>query len=122
MNSPPILISLKTGGGITTHKPRVYKPAQLTPATDTNTKKKFAFLSTETIPDYRSIDLDISEKSQKTSSNQSTKIHQLQQRFGHVTIQVRNLIVHSFALFYSMYYALVVCLLNCNIVGFSLRL
>ncbi|KAG8036659.1 hypothetical protein G9C98_003981 [Cotesia typhae] len=90
MNSPPILISLKTGGGITTHKPRVYKPAQLTPATDTNTKKKFAFLSTETIPDYRSIDLDISEKSQKTSSNQSTKIHQLQQRFGHVTIQNNN--------------------------------
>ncbi|XP_057338344.1 coronin-2B-like isoform X2 [Microplitis mediator] len=90
MNSPPILISLKTGGGITTHKPRVYKPPQLLPATDTNTKKKFAFLSTETIPDYRSIDLDISEKSQKTSSNQSTKIHQLQQRFGHVTIQNNN--------------------------------
>lgn len=91
MNCPPVLISLKTGGGITTHKPRVYKPPQLPPATDVNTKKKFAFLSTETIPDYRPVDdLDISEKSQKTSSNQSTKIHQLQQRFGHVTIQVRS--------------------------------
>ncbi|XP_015116383.1 coronin-2B isoform X2 [Diachasma alloeum] len=87
INSQPLLISLKTGGGITTHKPRVYKPPQSIPAADVNTKKKFAFLSTETIPDYRPIDpLDI-EKSQKTSNNQSTKIHQLQQRFGHVTIQ-----------------------------------
>ncbi|XP_063978268.1 coronin-2B-like isoform X2 [Diachasmimorpha longicaudata] len=87
INSPPLLISLKTGGGITTHKPQVYKPPQSIPAADVNTKKKFAFLSTETIPDYRPIDpLDI-EKSQKTSNNQSTKIHQLQQRFGHVTIQ-----------------------------------
>ncbi|XP_044009355.1 coronin-2B-like isoform X3 [Aphidius gifuensis] len=87
MNCPPVLISLKTGGGITTHKPRVYKPPQIQPAADVNTKKKFAFLSTETIPDYRSVDsLDI-EKSQKTSNNQSTKIHQLQQRFGNVNIQ-----------------------------------
>ncbi|XP_043465467.1 coronin-2B-like isoform X1 [Leptopilina heterotoma] len=85
MNNPPILISLKTGGSITTHKPRIYKPPQLTPATDLNNKKKFAFLSTETVPDYRSVELlDMSEKSQKTSSNQSTKFHQLQQKFGNI--------------------------------------
>ncbi|XP_033225716.1 coronin-2A-like [Belonocnema kinseyi] len=79
MNSPPLLISLKTGGSITTHKPRVYKPPQLPPATDVNNKKKFAFLSTETVPDYRSVELlDMSEKSQKTSCNQ------LQQKFSHL--------------------------------------
>ncbi|XP_015589488.1 coronin-2B isoform X3 [Cephus cinctus] len=93
MNSPPILISLKTGalstgGSITTHKPRVYKPAQMPPATDLNTKKKFAFLSTETVPDYRPVELhDMSEKSQKTSSNQSTKFHELQQKFGSAGLQ-----------------------------------
>ncbi|KOX68216.1 Coronin-2B [Melipona quadrifasciata] len=89
MNSPPILISLKTGGSITTHKPRVYKPPQLPPTTDLNNKKKFAFLSTETVPDYRPIEFhDMSEKSQKTSSNQSTKFQQLQQKFGNVVLQV----------------------------------
>ncbi|XP_058801342.1 coronin-2B-like isoform X1 [Phymastichus coffea] len=88
MNSPPVLISLKTGGSITTHKPRVYKPSHLTSTTDANTKKKFAFLSTETVPDYRPKEYnEISEKSQKTSSNQSTKFHQLQQKFNNVGLQ-----------------------------------
>ncbi|CAL1677671.1 unnamed protein product [Lasius platythorax] len=92
MNSPPILISLKTGGSISTHKPRIYKPPQLPPTTDLNNKKKFAFLSTETIPDYRPVELhDMSEKSQKTSSNQSTKFQQLQQKFGNVAMQ-KNII------------------------------
>ncbi|XP_029672141.1 coronin-2B-like isoform X2 [Formica exsecta] len=87
MNNPPILISLKTGGSISTHKPRIYKP-QLPQTTDLNNKKKFAFLSTETIPDYRPVELhDMSEKSQKTSSNQSTKFQQLQQKFGNVAMQ-----------------------------------
>lgn len=50
---------------------------------ENNNKKKFAFLSVETIPDYRSRDmLQPIEKSQKTSTNQSTKFHQLQQMFG----------------------------------------
>ncbi|OXU27488.1 hypothetical protein TSAR_010648 [Trichomalopsis sarcophagae] len=94
MNSPPVLISLKTGGSITTHKPRVYKPTHLASATDLNTKKKFAFLSTETVPDYRPKEYnEISEKSQKTSSNQSTKFHQLQQKFNNVALQ--NNIVSS---------------------------
>lgn len=51
-----------------------------------NNKKKFAFLSTTTIPDYRPKD-DISsylEKSQKTTTNQNTKFQQLQQKFGNV--------------------------------------
>ncbi|XP_048512695.1 coronin-2B-like isoform X4 [Athalia rosae] len=88
MNSPPHLISLKTGGSITTHKPRSHKQNQGPAATDLNTKKKFAFLSTETVPDYRPVELhDMSEKSQKTSSNLTTKFHQLQQNFGSVTTQ-----------------------------------
>jgi len=83
------LISYCLGGSISTHKPRIYKPPQLPPTTDLNNKKKFAFLSTETIPDYRPVELhDMSEKSQKTSSNQSTKFQQLQQKFGNVAIQV----------------------------------
>lgn len=52
-----------------------------------NNKKKFAFLSTTTIPDYRAKD-EISsfiEKSQKTTTNQNTKFQQLQQKFGNVT-------------------------------------
>ncbi|XP_055528252.1 coronin-1C-like isoform X3 [Wyeomyia smithii] len=45
-----------------------------------NNTKKFAFLSQPTIPDYRP--QTIIEKSQKTSTNQSTKFHQLQAIFG----------------------------------------
>ncbi|XP_058466748.1 coronin-1C-like isoform X4 [Malaya genurostris] len=45
-----------------------------------NNTKKFAFLSQPTIPDYRP--QTIIEKSQKTTTNQSTKFHQLQAIFG----------------------------------------
>lgn len=45
-----------------------------------NNKRKFAFLSTETVPDYRPKEQRI-QKSQKTSSNQTTKFQQLQQKF-----------------------------------------
>ncbi|XP_055610581.1 coronin-1A-like [Uranotaenia lowii] len=44
-----------------------------------NNSKKFAFLSQPTVPDYRP--QTIIEKSQKTSTNQSTKFHQLQAFF-----------------------------------------
>ncbi|KAI4488493.1 hypothetical protein M0802_011599 [Mischocyttarus mexicanus] len=95
MNNPPILISLKTGGSISTHKPRIYKQPLIPPATDLNNKKKFAFLSTETVPDYRPVELhNITEKSQKTSSNQSTKFQQLQQKFANVNLQ-NNIITTS---------------------------
>lgn len=92
-----------TGGSITTHKPRVYKPPQLPPTTDLNNKKKFAFLSTETVPDYRPIEFhDMSEKSQKTSSNQSTKFQQLQQKFGNVVLQVELPFLSSFYLLHRL--------------------
>lgn len=38
----------------------------------------------ETIPDYRPKDI-VNEKNQKTTTNQSTKFHQLQQMFGNLT-------------------------------------
>lgn len=58
---------------------------------ENNNKKKFAFLSSETIPDYRPRDtLPQIDKSQKTSTNQSTKFHQLQQMFGNTITSEPN--------------------------------
>lgn len=109
-NAPPSLMSMKTGGGVRTYKPRVTAktPPPLAPALENN-RRKFAFLSAETIPDYRQVffvlfsylaiisecnnflfvycrpkDV-VSEKCQKTTTNQSTKFHQLQQMFGNLT-------------------------------------
>lgn len=48
-----------------------------------NNSKKFDFLSHQTIPDYRpQLAMQITDKNQKTSTNQSTKFHQLQAIFG----------------------------------------
>ncbi|XP_077293080.1 coronin-2B-like [Arctopsyche grandis] len=102
MNSQPLLISLKTGVTISTHKPRVYnKDAPALQPQDNNNKKKFAFLSCETIPDYRPVpswqlrseeenNLQVTEKSQKTNSNQATKFHRLQQMFGNQPTQAND--------------------------------
>lgn len=54
-----------------------------------NNTKKFAFLSQPTIPDYRP--QTIIEKSQKTSTNQSTKFHQLQAIFGQQTANHKDI-------------------------------
>lgn len=60
-------------------------------AVDNNNKKKFAFLSTETIPDYRPRELlPHNEKIQKTTNNQTTKFHQLQQMFGNKNHETNN--------------------------------
>ncbi|XP_055322253.1 coronin-2B-like isoform X1 [Sitodiplosis mosellana] len=56
---------------------------------DNNNSKKFAFLAQQTIPDYRSQQLI--EKSQKTSTNQSTKFHQLQAIFGHQGATIKDI-------------------------------
>ncbi|XP_008198815.1 coronin-2B isoform X2 [Tribolium castaneum] len=88
LNANPILMSMKMGGNITTYKPRVYnnnKPGTTPIVASQNNKMKLAFLSTETIPDYRPKDL-IEEKIKKTTTNQTTKFQQLQQRFGHVEV------------------------------------
>ncbi|CAG7835248.1 unnamed protein product [Allacma fusca] len=59
VNKPPISISLRTGVVVKTHKPVFTKPADYNGATiDRNNEKKFAFLSQETVPDYRTLDED----------------------------------------------------------------
>ncbi|XP_017779006.1 PREDICTED: coronin-2B-like, partial [Nicrophorus vespilloides] len=89
-NAMPVLISMRTGENVPLQKPRALKP--LTPTTNSvpsintsvdNNKKKFAFLSTETIPDYRPKDVII-EKNMKTTTNQSTKFFELQQKFSNI--------------------------------------
>jgi coronin-2 len=53
---------------------------------DMNLKKKFAFLANETIPDYRTAPQRITTlKEEKTTTNQSTKFHQLQSIFNSQT-------------------------------------
>ncbi|KAJ9598006.1 hypothetical protein L9F63_026890, partial [Diploptera punctata] len=93
-NCNPVLMSMNTGVAVRTHKPQ--SPPIVTPVTNlsaanNNNSKKFAFLSQETVPDYRPIEniqiIPLSEKSQKTSSNQSTKFQQIQQIFGQVKLQ-----------------------------------
>ncbi|XP_066992330.1 coronin-2B isoform X2 [Anabrus simplex] len=83
-NCNPILMSMRTGVTIRTHKPKVYQPSDVSlPTSHNNNSKKFAFLSQETVPDYRPVDvLPPSEKSQKTSTNQSTKFLQIQQMWA----------------------------------------
>lgn len=67
-----------------THKPRILKPVNTVKPTIDNNRKKFAFLATETVADYRPMDV-ILEKDKKTSTNQSTKFQELRQMFGNVT-------------------------------------
>ncbi|XP_046982633.1 coronin-2B-like isoform X2 [Schistocerca americana] len=85
-NRNPVLMSMKTGVTVHTHKPRVRQPRDnVLPMANNNNSRKFAFLSQETVPDYRPIDVKVSpptEKSQKTESNQTTKFQQLQQMFA----------------------------------------
>ncbi|XP_026481952.1 coronin-2B-like isoform X2 [Ctenocephalides felis] len=92
-NAQPLLVSMKTGENIdiitTTGTNRAPKKLLVQQnghnGVSENNKKKFAFLSCETVPDYRPMDTNdttLTEKNQKTSSNQSTKFHQLQQMFG----------------------------------------
>ncbi|XP_037043221.1 coronin-1C-like isoform X2 [Bradysia coprophila] len=54
-----------------------------------NNSKKFAFLAQQTIPDYRP--QQINDKNQKTSTNQSTKFHQLQAIFGHQGANIKDI-------------------------------
>ncbi|CAH0552658.1 unnamed protein product [Brassicogethes aeneus] len=92
-NATPVLISMKTGESKISmpliKKNNNYRKAIEAPVVDNN-RKKFAFLSTETNPDYRPKDL-INEKSQKTSTNQTTRFQQLQQRFSQIEVNNKDL-------------------------------
>lgn len=98
VNAMPVLMSMRTGEtpiNITTIKQQrnnnTYNnnnnnKTKLNPVPTIidNNKRKFQFLSTETIPDYRPKELIINDKLHKTSTNQTTRFQQLQQRFSHV--------------------------------------
>jgi len=65
-NASPILMSLKAGSRIRTYKPVVYKPSEnAIVASDKNNDRKFMFLSEETQPDYRPIDVRMKEAPKK---------------------------------------------------------
>ena len=62
-NASPILMSLKAGSRIRTYKPVVYKPSEnAIVISDKNNDRKFMFLSEETQPDYRPIDVRQKDK------------------------------------------------------------
>ncbi|XP_030765102.1 coronin-2B-like isoform X3 [Sitophilus oryzae] len=84
-NAPPVLVSMRTGENNTLDihaiKQRKFTAQEKVPPAINNNRRKFQFLSTETIPDYRPKEL-INEKSLKTTTNQTTKFQQLQQRWS----------------------------------------
>ncbi|XP_056641182.1 coronin-2B-like isoform X2 [Diorhabda sublineata] len=84
-NAMPILISMRTGEqnelNITSIKQRNTAQIVEQPKLDNN-KRKFAFLSRETIPDYRPKEAIIMEKSRKTSNNEN--FQKLQQKFNQI--------------------------------------
>ncbi|XP_018908014.2 coronin-2B isoform X1 [Bemisia tabaci] len=71
VNRPPVLMSMKTGVTVHTYKPKVFKPNESTQKTDSNYRVKLAFLSRETIPDYRPLDVvnKVSQKKSEMSKN-----------------------------------------------------
>ncbi|XP_076069874.1 coronin-1A-like isoform X3 [Oratosquilla oratoria] len=78
----PVLMSLKTGLTIKTHRPLPLRPTEV--SSDKNADKKYAFLRSETRADYRSKEghSASSDKDLKTSTNLDTKFQQLQRIWG----------------------------------------
>merc|ERR1719270_363388 len=61
-NANPILMSLKIGSKTRTHKPVVSNPQENVIAiSDKNNDRKFMFLSEETQPDYRPLDVRLKD-------------------------------------------------------------
>ena len=62
-NASPVMMSLKAGSRIRTYKPVVYKPSEnAIVISDKNNDRKFMFLSEETQPDYRPLEVRNKEK------------------------------------------------------------
>ena len=62
-NASPTMMSLKAGSRIRTYKPVVYKPAEnAIVISDKNNDRKFMFLSEETQPDYRPLEVRNKER------------------------------------------------------------
>lgn len=65
-NASPTMMSLKAGSRIRTYKPVVYKPAEnAIVISDKNNDRKFMFLSEETQPDYRPMEVRNKDRNQK---------------------------------------------------------
>ncbi|KAK7080135.1 hypothetical protein SK128_009405 [Halocaridina rubra] len=82
-NKGPVLMSMKTGMTIKTHRPLPLRPTEL--SSDKNADKKYAFLSMETRADYRPLEVrapSSSDKDLKTSTNLDTKFQALQKLWG----------------------------------------
>lgn len=82
-NKGPVLMSMKTGMTIKTHRPLPLRPTEL--SSDKNADKKYAFLSMETRADYRPMEVKApssSDKDLKTSTNLDTKFQALQKLWG----------------------------------------
>lgn len=90
LNAPPILMSLNAGKGINIVPQKIVISLEKAPPVLDNNKKKFAFLSTETIPDYRPKDQIFTDKRHKTSTNQNTKFQQLQKKFADISNNRNN--------------------------------
>ncbi|XP_042237872.1 coronin-1A-like isoform X1 [Homarus americanus] len=87
----PVLMSMKTGMTIKTHRPLPMRPTEST--SDKNADKKYAFLSMETRADYRPMEVGVktsssTDKDLKTSTNLDTKFQALQKLWG---CNVKNL-------------------------------
>ncbi|XP_050293118.1 coronin-2B-like isoform X1 [Anthonomus grandis grandis] len=84
-NASPVMMSMKTGQNLALDiqaiKQRKFLNKSKEPPFVDNNKRKFQFLSTETVPDYRPKEFQ-DEKSKKTTTNQTTKFQQLQQRWS----------------------------------------
>ncbi|XP_050740437.1 coronin-1A-like isoform X4 [Eriocheir sinensis] len=79
----PVLMSMKTGMTIKTHRPLPLRPTES--SSDKNADKKYAFLSRETRADYRPMEVKTSsstDKDLKTSTNLDTKFQALQKLWG----------------------------------------
>lgn len=85
LNAPPVLMSMNTGKTKSIVPQKICVTIERAPQVLDNNKKKFAFLSTETVPDYRSKDQIFTDKIQKTTTNQNTKFQQLQKKFADIS-------------------------------------
>ncbi|KAK4313656.1 hypothetical protein Pmani_015011 [Petrolisthes manimaculis] len=85
-NRGPVLMSMKTGMTIKTHRPLPLRASES--SSDKNADKKYAFLSRETRPDYRPMEVSqvrvssSTDKDLKTSTNLDTKFQALQKLWG----------------------------------------
>ncbi|XP_045029974.1 coronin-2B isoform X7 [Daphnia magna] len=94
INRDPVLMSMKTGSVLLrTFKPVRYDPVERKLQTsDKNNDKKFAFITQETVVDYRPVEMRAADaKAAKTSCNLGTKFQQTQQMWSRPTRSMTQL-------------------------------